>query len=83
MNLPIVPEFLTNPSLQAARPVVHGEVPANTEILAAKMFEQTYLKASNDLATITHEELQAWRLYVIDLEHCKCENNNLVATIPG
>ena len=81
MNLPIVPEFLTNPLLQAARPVVNGDVPENTEILAAKMFEQTHLKAAYDLAAITHAELQAWRLYVIDLEQCKCKNYNLVATI--
>jgi hypothetical protein len=71
-NYPIQPNFL-NPALQAARPVIIDlNVINSADILAAKNFENLVTAAfTSDQAS--YAELQAWKLYIIDLEHSRCD----------
>ena len=53
--------------LQAQRPVVNC-----ADILSARNFEIVQLRAAYNSAQAMYAEVQAWRLYLIDLAHFRC-----------
>lgn len=73
VDVPIPPNFL-NPVLQAQKPlIINGNAISSADILAAKNFEITVTAAfTSDQSA--YAELQAWKLYIIDLEHSRCNN---------
>ena len=70
MDIPKIPDF-GNDILQAQRPAINGVI-TSADILSAKNFEIAQLNAAYSSAQATHAEVQAWRLYIIDLDHCRC-----------
>jgi hypothetical protein len=71
MDIPMIPDF-GNAVLQAQRPAINGVMVTSADILSAKNFEIAQLSAAYTSAQATHAEVQAWRLYLIDLDHCRC-----------
>jgi len=55
----------------------------SADILSAKNFEIAQLNAAYSSAQATHAEVQAWRLYIIDLDHCRLMTGVAAAVGPA
>ena len=72
MDIPIPPDFSNN-ILQEGRPVIKNGVITSTDILSANSFEdKVAIACTLSQPIVSQAELQAWKLYVIDLKQARC-----------
>ena len=75
MDIPSPPNF-RNRDLDAKKPqldIKNDGTISSADILAAKNFESRLIEAVTNSNQTTFAEVQAWKLYIIDLEQSRCK----------